>query len=96
VFKFGIDAYNSNQLNDIKDAAATLFTTSRFIECDNDVNSSVVSNCGFKCRNLIKKIYTMESGFDFLKFYKDSGYDFYTNGQKVMESKLTYSTIMGI
>jgi hypothetical protein len=96
VFKFGIDAYNNNRLFDIKDAAATLFTTSRFIGCDDDVNPSVVSNCNFKCRNLIKKVFSMESGFNFLKFYMDSGYDFYTDGQNVMESKLAYSTIMGV
>jgi hypothetical protein len=96
IFKFGIDSLKADDLDGMKDAAATLFTASRFFACDESVSAFVESSCKHHCKDLIKKIFVKESGFNFLKFYDDAGYDFYTTDQTVQETKLTYSLIMGV
>jgi hypothetical protein len=96
IYQFGLAAFDNRHIDDMKDAAATLFTTARLIKCDNTIKPSTDMNCTMKCKKLIKGIYSLDSSFDFLDFYDGNGYDFYTEGQKALDPKLTYNLIMGV
>lgn len=95
-YNLALDSIEKHETDMAKDALATLFTTSRILRCDNTVSPDVTSGCNFKCRDLLKKIYSLESSFNFLKFYKEAGYEFYTEGMNAISPSMAYNLVMGI
>jgi hypothetical protein len=96
IYNWGLDCLENHEMDDVKDAVASLFTTCRVVCCDNKITPTTKSSYQYKCKSLLKKIYALESKFNFMKFYEESGYDLYVEGMNAQSPKLTYNFVMGI